>query len=88
MRVSILEPWGVIYEGNADEAVLPSEEGEVCILDFHQPFLCSLTAGYVQIKGAGLRPQASGEKQDISRFLIKQGVARMSGSELFVLVET
>lgn len=75
MRVSVLEPWRVIYEGNAKEAVLPGEDGELCVLDFHHPFLYRLCRGVIALQPAG------------ARIPIADGVARMTGNELVILVE-
>lgn len=75
MRVSVIEPWRVLYEGNAKEVVLPGEDGELCVLDFHHPFLCRLRRGTIGVKPAG------------ARITIRDGVARMAGNELVILVE-
>ena len=73
MRVSILEPKGVIWEGNAKEAKLPTEEGEACILDFHQSFLMRLKKGFIILPG--------------QRKEIKDGIAFMRSNALKIFVE-
>jgi len=78
MRVSILETIGNVYEGNAKEVILPAEGGELCIMDYHQPFLCSLVRGFIKIK----EPKSTEQK----RIPIKRGVARMRSTELIILV--
>lgn len=80
MRVTILEPRLSLYDGNAQEVVLPSEDGELCVLDFHQPFLCALCPGSIKIGN----PKTGEEK----RIFISRGVARMRANELSIMVET
>ena len=76
MQISILEPKGTIWEGNAKSAILPTSEGEVCVLDFHQAFLIRLTKGNIQLAEP--------------KFLkaIKDGIAFMQSNVLKVFVET
>ena len=74
MQVSILEPKGMVWEGNAKEVKLPAEDGEACILDFHQSFLMRLK------KGAIILPDR--------RTDIKDGIAFMRSNELKIFVET
>jgi len=74
MQVIILEPKGIIWQGTSKEVTLPTEDGEIAVLDFHQPFLIKLKNGLVK----------SAEKNT----LIKGGVAFMQSNELKVFVET
>ncbi|MBU0709720.1 MAG: hypothetical protein KJ793_03300 [Candidatus Omnitrophica bacterium] len=76
MQVSILEPKGVVWEGNAKEANLPTIEGEICVLDFHQSFLIRLKKGEVRIS----RPNFVKA--------IKDGIAFMRSNVLKIFVET
>lgn len=74
MRVSIQEPKGIIWEGNAKKVTLPTEDGEVCILDFHQSFLMRLKKGVIRLP----------EKKTT----IKDGMAFMKSNALKIFVET
>jgi F0F1-type ATP synthase epsilon subunit len=74
MKVAILEAKEIIYEGRAKKVILPADDGDVCILDFHQPFLYRLRGGVIQIDDSVSIP-------------IKDGVARMRGNELVVMGE-
>ncbi|MBU0709701.1 MAG: hypothetical protein KJ793_03205 [Candidatus Omnitrophica bacterium] len=74
MQISILEAKGTIWEGNAKEAILPTSEGEMCVLDFHQPFLVKLKKGELHFPG--------------KKIAIKYGIAFMKGNSLKVFVET
>ena len=82
MRISIFTPKQTIWQGRARQAVLPCEDGQICVLDFHQPFLVSLSKGDIryiaQEKNVILNKQIS----------IKDGVARMRRNELSILIET
>ena len=73
MQVSILEPKKVLWEGRAKEVRLPAEDGEVCVLDFHQPFLIRLRKGLV--------------KSDKVRTAIKDGIAFLRNNKLILFVE-
>ncbi len=69
-----IETASVVLREMAASVVLPGEEGEFSVLDFHQPIVSCLKEGVVKID----------EKQPIP---IKRGIARMEGNELVILVE-
>ena len=73
MRVSILEPKKVVWEGQAKEVRLPAQDGDVCVLDFHQPFLIRLRKGVV--------------RSDKVRTAIKDGIAFLRSNNLILFVE-
>ena len=73
MQVHILEPQGTIWQGRSKKVILPSLGGEICVLDFHQPFFIRLKKGYIRLA----------EKTEF----IKDGLAYMQGNELQVFVE-
>lgn len=73
MLVSILEPKKVIWEGQAKEVRLPAQDGEVCVLDFHQPFLIRLRKGVI--------------RSDKMRTAIKDGMAFLRSNKLVLFVE-
>ena len=76
MRVSVLGLKQIIWQGMTNEVILPTDEGEVCVLDFHQPFLVKLSKGDIRL-GA-----------DVSNVSITEGIARMHGNELTILAQT
>jgi len=82
MHISILGLKQALWQGQAREVVLPTDDGEICVLDFHQPFLVSLTKGDIRFDAK--------EENGIlkKRITIKDGIAHMHGNELAVLVET
>lgn len=63
-----------ILKEMASCVVLPGEEGELSIMDFHQPIVACLKEGTVKI-------------DETHSVHIKKGITRMEGNELFVLVE-
>jgi len=66
----------LIYEKLASRVILPGEEGELSILDFHQPIVSRLKKGVIKIKAK--------TPVDIK---IEKGIAGMNGKELVVIVE-
>ncbi|PIQ90063.1 MAG: hypothetical protein COV71_06610 [Candidatus Omnitrophica bacterium CG11_big_fil_rev_8_21_14_0_20_41_12] len=73
MQVSILEPKKIIWEGQAKEVRLPAEDGNLCILDFHEPFLIRLRKGVIR----------SGKQCTA----IKDGIAFLRSNKLVLFVE-
>lgn len=88
MKISVLTICEKLYEAQAKEAILPGEEGEVCVLDFHQPFLLRLKKGEIL-----LRPYASplAKKKETLKstytIAIVDGIAKMAKNELSIIVE-
>ena len=74
-KVTILTPKEELYVGLALKVILPTEDGQLSILDFHQPIFTRLTRGNIFIDDRWLFP-------------IKDGIAKMSGFELVGIVET
>jgi len=73
MKVSIIETRGVIWEGRPKRVVLPAKEGQICVLDNHQPFMARLKEGVIRL------PEMETQ--------IKDGIAAMNSNELKVFVE-
>jgi len=73
MQVSILEAKKVVWEGRAKEVRLPAQDGDLCVLDFHQSFLIRLRKGIV--------------RSDKVRMAIKDGVAFLRSNKLVLFVE-
>lgn len=63
----------VIFKDNASAVVLPGEDGEMTVLDFHQPFVTTLQKGAIRI--------------DTLKMYIRQGIAGMKDNGLTILVE-
>lgn len=86
MRVSIQTAVSILYEGNVKEIILPGHDGEIGIMDFHQPFLYCLRKGYIHIRGIWLSSAGRGQKTELN-ISIKSGIAKMIANELMLLVE-
>ena len=74
--ISILDikTTATILKEMASTVVLPGEEGELSIMDFHQSIVVCLKEGIVNV-------------DELHFISIKKGIARMEGNELFILVE-
>ena len=72
LRVLLCRGASALFEGAANRVVLPSEEGEVSVFDFHAPMLCALGEGVVQI--------------DEARIAVHGGIARVSKNSVTLLV--
>ena len=74
MQFSILEPKGAIWEGRAKKVHLPALDGEMCVLDFHQPFVARLHKGNIVFLN--------------KRIAVKDGIAFMRSNNLTVFAQT
>jgi F0F1-type ATP synthase epsilon subunit len=75
-KVSILDirTASPVFQELAKCVILPTEEGELSVLDFHQSIISKLKKGVI--------------KADREHIPIKNGIAKMQDNELVVLVET
>ena len=75
-KVSVLdiETTTPIFHDLTSSVILPGEEGELSILDFHQSIVSCLKEGAIRIK-------------NIPPIAIKGGIAKMEGDELTILIE-
>ena len=53
LKVSVISPERVLYEGEADLVVAPAFDGEMGILTGHAPLMTLLGRGTLRIEGAG-----------------------------------
>ncbi len=74
MKLSILNSKETIFEKDAKSVVLPGEDGQLCVMDYHEPFLYKLKTGQILV-------------DDKFAINIVGGIARMKGNELVVLLE-
>jgi len=76
-KLSILniESATIVHQELVSAVVLPGEEGELAILDFHQPIVCCLKNGIIKISNRNMQ------------IPIKGGIAKMEDNELSVLIE-
>jgi F0F1-type ATP synthase epsilon subunit len=85
MKVTVLTLFEKVCECQAQEVILPGEDGEISVLNFHQSFLSSLLKGAVQITPAS-RPTAESETTEAKKMIhLKSGIAIMQNNELTIL---
>jgi F0F1-type ATP synthase epsilon subunit len=72
-RISIIKLNQVVFEGSANSVVLPGEEGEFEIMDFHRDIMSLLKRGNITIDGID--------------FPIEKGIANFAKDKLDVFVE-
>jgi len=76
MKLFIYKLDKILYEGDADAVTLPSQDGQITILNHHIPLVTPLKAGDVAIKSS--TPQTIG---------IKGGFAEIKPEKVILLVE-
>ena len=74
MKVTILNPKHVLFEGEAKSVFLPGDMAEFELLDFHAPIVSLLRPGKVVVDWERTIP-------------IKEGMVRFDNNECMVLVE-
>ncbi len=74
MKLTILNPKHVVYDGQAESVFLPGDRGEFEILDYHAPIVSLLRAGQVVIDWKTAVP-------------VKKGMVRFDDNECMIIVE-
>jgi len=74
MKVKILNPKHVVFEGEAKSVFLPGDLAEFEILDYHAPIISLLRPGKVVVDWRNAIP-------------IKRGMVRFDNNECVILVE-
>ena len=78
LKLEILTPNGLIFDGEALSVTLPGEEGEFGVLAHHASLTTLLEAGVVDIEK---------EDKSIESILINWGVVQVDEEKVIVLVE-
>lgn len=78
LKLEILTPNGLIYDGEAISVTLPGEEGEFGVLAEHASLTTLLEAGVVDIEK---------EDKSVESILINWGVVHVDEEKVIVLVE-
>ena len=78
MKVRINTVFEEVYSAEAEEVVLPGDEGELSIMDFHQPIVCRLAQGIVRIIIS---------HRSVKSIPIMDGIAHMEGDTLKIMAE-
>ena len=77
MKVFINTVFEEVYSAEAEEVVLPGDEGELSIMDFHQPIVCRLAQGIVRVIS----------RRNVKSIPIIDGIAHMEGDTLKIMAE-
>ncbi len=78
LKLEILTPNGLIYDGEAMSVTLPGEEGEFGVLANHSSISTLLEAGVIDIEK---------EDKSVESILISWGVVNVDEKKVIVLVE-
>ena len=78
LRVSVISPERVLFEGEARSVVAPAFDGEVGILSHHAPMVTLLGSGVLRLEGG------SGGDQ---RFAVEGGFLQVADDEVRVVTE-
>ena len=81
MKITVHNFINKLFDAEAKEVILPGEDGELSVLNFHQACLYSLRPG--QVKVIAGRP---GEDAEM-RFPLKKGLAKIAPDKVVVLIE-
>ena len=78
LKLEILTPNGIIFNGNVIQVTLPGEEGEFGVLAHHSSLSTLLEAGVVDIEK---------EDKSVESILINWGVVQVDEEKVIILVE-
>ena len=78
LRVSVISPERVLFEGEADSVVAPAFDGEVGILAGHAPMMTLLGRGLLRLGGG------AGEGR---RFTVEGGFLQVADDQVRVVTE-
>jgi F-type H+-transporting ATPase subunit epsilon len=60
LKVSVISPEAVLFEGETDAVVAPAFDGEIGILTGHAPLMALLGNGLLRLGGSGQKFNVSG----------------------------
>lgn len=86
MKVLVHTAQEKLWEDNAKETVLPGEDGEFSVWDFHQDCVYRLRPGNIKIKPSPVNADAHGPHKNV-KISIKRGIAEVKANRLFLLIE-
>ena len=78
LRVSVISPEKVLYEGEADSLVVPAYDGEVGVLTGHAPMMTLLGRGELRLSGGGAGAR---------RFAVEGGFMQVADNEVRIVTE-
>ncbi len=78
LKLEVVTPSGLIYDGTALEVTLPGEEGEFGVLPHHASLTTQLKAGVVDIEK---------EDKSVESIVVNWGVVQVNEEKVVVLVD-
>ncbi|MCX8079859.1 MAG: ATP synthase F1 subunit epsilon [Bacteroidia bacterium] len=78
MKLFIISPEKVLFDGEAESVILPGKEGSLGVLNHHAPYIVLLKDGNVEFQ------DNSNQKQSI---YIKGGIAEINENKLTILTD-
>lgn len=81
LRVSVISPEAVLFDGDAESVVAPAFDGEVGILTGHAPMMTLLGKGQLRVSGA---VTAGAEAR---RFTVEGGFLQVVDNQVRVVTE-
>lgn len=79
LKVKLITPKEVVFDGTALTVTVPAEKGEMQIYQGHIPVLAQVKSGMVSIESPGKEPV---------RFEVDEGFLRVTQSEVNLLIDT
>ena len=80
LRVSVISPEAVLYDGDAESVVAPAFDGEVGILTGHAPMMTLLGKGQLRVSGGA-------GATDARQFAIEGGFLQVVDNQIRVVTE-
>ncbi len=82
MKIYIYSLHKILYEGDADIATLPAEDGEISILKNHIPLITKLGKGKITLK------KGASFDEHIASFDITEGVAQVNPDGVTIIASS
>lgn len=79
LRVKVITPKEVAYDGAALAVTIPAETGEIQVYQGHIPVLARVVQGFVRIENSGAEPVC---------FSVDEGFFRVTQDEVSLLIDT
>lgn len=77
MKVEVVSPSGIIFDGDAESVLFPGLAGEFMILQHHAPLIAALKEGEIRIDAGG----------ETKNFHIKSGFVEVNQTIVSVCIE-
>lgn len=85
LRVSVISPEAVLFDGDAESVVAPAYDGELGILTGHAPMMTLLGKGQLRVSGGSAG--AAGPGEGGRRFTVEGGFLQVLDNQVRVVTE-